>query len=115
MMRVLAPFWSSTALTELRPAKGATSRACSLGWLEMLSVQTRERERGLRVLLRVAGDDLRDLLLRPARQQQQVVAPVGGGRLVHGTPDQGPGLCTVGCQGGQIYYNYEASFAVYVL
>ena len=37
-------------------------------------------------------DELLHLGLSLTRQVQQVVTPVGGGRLVHGAPDQGPGL-----------------------
>ena len=33
-------------------------------------------------------------MLSLTRQVQQVVTPVGGGRLVHGAPDQGPGLAS---------------------
>ena len=40
------------------------------------------------VILRVAGDDLRDLRLSSAGQVEQVVAPVGGGRLVDRAPHQ---------------------------
>ena len=37
-------------------------------------------------------DELLDLVLSFARQVQEVVTPVGGGRLVHWAPHQGPGL-----------------------
>ena len=37
-------------------------------------------------------DELLHLGLSLARQVQQVVTPVSGGRLVHWAPDQGPGL-----------------------
>ena len=40
----------------------------------------------------MSGDDLRHLLARFPRQEEEVVAPVGGGRLVDRTPDQAPGL-----------------------
>ena len=39
-------------------------------------------------ILGVAGDDPLDLRLRPAGQVEQVVAPVGGGRLVDRAPHQ---------------------------
>ena len=40
------------------------------------------------VILRVAVDDRRDLRLSSAGQVEQVVAPVGGGRLVDRAPHQ---------------------------
>ena len=46
-------------------------------------------------ILGVAGDDPLDLRLRPAGQVEQVVAPVGGGRLVDRAPHQTAGLGVV--------------------
>ena len=39
-------------------------------------------------------DEFLHLVLSLALQVQQVVTPVGGGRLVHGAPDQAPGLAS---------------------
>ena len=65
---------------------GATTLACSLGWLT--SIRYLELNISLLIILGVAGDDLLHLRLSFARQVEQVVAPVGGGRLVHRAPDQ---------------------------
>ena len=46
----------------------------------------------LKAILRMFPHKLRDLVLGFSRQMEEVVTPVGGGRLVHWAPHQRPRL-----------------------